>query len=133
GANTQVSAYIFNNYMEGNNQANTNRPQINMGTTMTTDTLKIVQNTIIGDRDLTSVGGIAVANLIGGNIRAIIDGNTIRDNRYGMTVVGNNAFAYIRNNVIEDNDTQGDPMLGGSGISLNTSAAAMEIVASGNE
>lgn len=133
GANTQVSAYIFNNYLEGNNQANSNRPQINMGTTMTTDTLKIIQNTIKGDRSLNKVGGIAVSNLIGGNIRAIIDDNIIYDNRYGMTVVGNNSFAYIRNNTIEDNDTQGSPNLGGSGISLSTSAAGMEVIASGNQ
>ena len=132
-ANTQVSAYIFNNYLEGNNQANSNRPQINMGTTMTTDTLKIIQNTIKGDRSLNMVGGIAVANLVGGNIRAIIDNNIIFDNRYGMTVAGNNSFAYIRNNTIEDNDTQGSPNLGGSGISLNTSSAGMEVIASGNE
>src|SRR5690606_2719770 len=66
GANQSVSAYIFNNYIEGNNQTNNNRPQINMGATMTTDTLKIIQNTIIGDRDMIMAGGIAVANLVGG-------------------------------------------------------------------
>ncbi|MEZ4792090.1 MAG: hypothetical protein R2783_01005 [Gelidibacter sp.] len=70
GANTLVSAYIFNNYMEGNNQANTNRPQINMGTTMVDPPLKIIGNTIKGNRNLTMVGGIAVANLIGGSINA---------------------------------------------------------------
>lgn len=132
-ANSQVSAYIFNNYMEGNNQSNSNRPQINMGTTTTTDTLKIIQNTIIGDPSLTQVGGIAVANLVGGSILAIIDNNIIQGNRYGMTVVGPNSFAYIRDNIIEDNDTQGDPFLGGSGISLNTATSGMEVIAYGNE
>ena len=132
-ANTQVSAYIFNNYLEANNLSNSNRPQINMGTTMLTDTLKIIQNTIKGDRSLTMVGGIAVSNLIGGSIRAIIDNNNIIDNRYGMTVVGSNSFTYIRNNIIEDNDTQGNPNLGGSGISLNTNSAGMTVIASGNQ
>ena len=45
-ANSEVSAYIFNNMIEGNNQANSNRPQINMGTTMANEPLQIVQNTM---------------------------------------------------------------------------------------
>ncbi|HNQ27836.1 MAG TPA: T9SS type A sorting domain-containing protein, partial [Aquaticitalea sp.] len=49
-----------------------------------------------------------------------------------MTIVGNNAFAYVRDNIIENNDTQGQPNLGGSGISLNTTSPPMEIIASGN-
>jgi hypothetical protein len=132
-ANSATSPYIFNNYIEGNNQANANRPQINMGTTMVSEPIQIVQNTIIGDRALTQVGGIAVSNFVGGNINAIIDNNIITDNRYGLTILGNNSFAYIRNNTIEDNDTQGSPNLGGSGISLNTSSAGMEVIASGNQ
>ncbi|WP_026756040.1 T9SS type A sorting domain-containing protein [Sediminibacter sp. Hel_I_10] len=133
GANNAVSAYIFNNYIEGNNQENSNRPQINMGATMTTDTLKIIQNTIKGDVSLTSVGGIAVANLVGGNVKAIIDDNIIQDNRYGITVVGGNSFAYIRDNIIEDNDTQNNPNLGGSGISLSNGSNSMDVVARGNQ
>ena len=133
GANSGVSPYIFNNYLEGNNQSNSNRPQINLGITTPTDTLKIIQNTIIGDRSLDMVGGIAVANFVGGSILTRIDDNTIVDNRYGMTIVGPNSFAYVTNNIIEDNDTQGLPNLGGSGINLNASTAGMEIIASGNE
>jgi len=132
-ANSSVSANIFNNYMEANNQSNSNRPQINMGPTMDTATLKIVQNTIIGDPSLDQVGGIAVANFVGGTILAVIEDNIIRDNRYGMTVVGSNAFVSIINNIIEDNNTQNIPNLGGSGISLNTSSGTQEIIATGNE
>lgn len=133
GANSATSPYIFNNYIEGNNQANSNRPQINMGTTLAEEPIQIIQNIIIGDRTLTMVGGIAISNFVGGTINAIIDDNIITDNRYGLTILGNNSFAYIRNNTIEDNDTQGTPNLGGSGISLNTSSAGMEIIASGNQ
>src|SRR5690554_5036798 len=121
-ANRQVSAYIFNNYMEGNNTANSNRPQINMGTTLATDTLKIIQNTIIGHPDNPRAGAIAVSNFTGGQVLAIIDDNIIQGNRYGITVAGANAFAYMRNNIIEDNNIEGNPNLGGSGISINTSA-----------
>ncbi|PVW17343.1 T9SS type A sorting domain-containing protein [Marixanthomonas spongiae] len=135
GANSEVSPYIFNNFLEGNNQSNSNRPQINLGITKPADTLRIMQNTIIGDRSLDQVGGIAIANFFGGSgqILARIDDNTIVDNRYGMTVVGSNSFAYVTNNIIEDNDTQGNPALGGSGISLNSASAGMEVIASGNE
>ncbi|GHC47122.1 T9SS type A sorting domain-containing protein [Ulvibacter litoralis] len=132
GANSDVSPLIANNYMEGNNQSNSNRPQINMGSTMTTTPLRIIENTIIGDPLLTQVGGIAVANLIGGAINAEIDGNIIQGNRYGMTIVGP-SFAYVRDNIIEDNNTQGNPGIGGSGISLNSSGGGMEVIASGNE
>jgi len=132
-ANNTVSAYIYNNHIEGNNQLNTNRAQINMGTTMVNDTLKIINNTIIGDTSLDMVGGIAVANLVGGTIRAIIDDNIIQDHRYGMTIVGPDSFAYIRNNVIEDNNTQNIPLQGGSGISLNTNSGTMEVIAEGNQ
>lgn len=132
GANSAVSPYIFNNYIEGNNKVNSNRPQINIGTTMATQSLQIIQNTIIGDRSLDQVGGIAISNFTGGAINAIIDDNIIRDNRYGLTILGGNTFAYVRNNVIENNDTQGNPNLGGSGISLNSSSSDYEVIASGN-
>ena len=133
GANSNVSPYIFNNYIEGNNQANSNRPQINMGTTMTTDPMQIIQNTIKGDRLLSMVGGVAISNFVNGAINAVIDDNIIVDNRYGIAILGDNASVLIKNNVIEDNDIQGSPNLGGSGISLNSSSEGMNIVASGNE
>src|SRR5699024_11610340 len=65
----------------------------------------------------TRVGDISVAALIGGNVNAIIHDNTIIDNRYGLTIAGPNVWAEIKGNLIEDNDTEGQPMLGGSGRS----------------
>ncbi len=132
GANQSVSAIIENNLIEGNNQTNNNRPQINMGATRVNDTLKIRNNTILGDRDLDQAGGIAVANLVGGALRVIIEGNIIKDNRYGITVVGPNSYALIKDNIIEDNDTQGNPNLGGSGINLNAPTGDMTVDATGN-
>lgn len=133
-ANRTVSARIINNYIEGNNTLNENRPQLNMGTTGE-DTLKIIGNTIIGDRALDRAGGIAVSNLLNSpeGINVIIEGNTIIDNRYGMTIAGGNAYAIIKNNIIEDNDTEGKPNLGGSGISLNAGADTQNITITGNE
>ena len=134
GATNLVSPCIFNNYIEGNNQANSNRPQINLGPTLESDPTEIIQNTIKGDRSLTQVGGISVSDLLSaGGVNAIIDDNVIIDNRYGMVIQSNNVSAFIRNNVIEDNNTQGNPNLGGSGISLLASVEGNVIVASGNE
>lgn len=131
GANQQVSAKILNNYLRANGQANENRPQINMGPTGA-DTLKIINNTIAGDRDLTKVGGISVSNFISGEVHATIIDNVIKDNRYGITVQGSNTNALIKANVIEDNDTQGQPNVGGSGISLNSSDDSQTITITDN-
>ncbi len=132
-ANSAVSAYIFNNMIEGNNQANSNRPQINLGTTLANEPLEIIQNTIIGDPALEQAGGIAIANFVGGNVNVVIDNNIIRGNRYGITILGINDSAEITNNIIEDNNIQGDPNLGGSGINLNSSTASEDVIISGNE
>ncbi len=132
-ANSQVSGRIAGNLIQGNNQSNSNRPQINLGTTMATETLEIINNQIIGDVTKNQVGGIAVANFTGGAILADISDNVIRDNRYGITILGGNAEVDITYNIIEDNNTQGDPLLGGSGINLNASTLGNNIVIIGNE
>ncbi|WP_179351928.1 T9SS type A sorting domain-containing protein [Winogradskyella vidalii] len=132
GATNEVSPYIFNNYIEGNNQANANRPQINMGITLVDDPIQIIQNTIIGDRSLDQAGGIGLSNFFGGVINAVIEDNIIRDNRYGIAILGDDVSANVTNNIIEDNDTQGNPNLGGSGISLNATSEGNIVVASGN-
>ena len=128
-ANSEVSATISGNYIEGNNILNANRPQINLGTTSVTSDLQILNNEIIGNIANTEAGGIAIANFVGGAIRAVIDGNTIRNNRYGITILGGNAIVQISNNVIEDNNIQDNPNLGGSGINLNSTTSDNEITA----
>lgn len=120
-ANASAYPHIIGNYIEANNLSNSNRPQINMGPTgAQNDTIRIENNIIIGDRNTTKVGGISVAALVGGKIRAKITGNEIRDNRYGIYIAGTEVWAEITDNQIEDNDTEGQPMLGGSGINLFT-------------
>ena len=133
GAN-QVAAPIFtNNYLEGNNTANANRPQINMSATGN-DTIKIIGNIIKGNRELILTGGISVTSFFGDPIKVLIENNTITDNRYGITIGGGNAVGYIRGNLIEDNNTQNLPNLGGSGISINaTGTNTMNLIASQNQ
>lgn len=134
GANQIVSARITNNFFEGNNISNGNRPQINMGPGGS-DTIKIVGNIIRGNRSLTRTGGISASSLLGGENRLIIDNNTITDNRYGINVQGATSSGYIRGNVIENNNTENNPNLGGSGISLSASGTSpiMNIIASRNQ
>jgi len=127
GANQEVPALIIGNLLDKNSQTNQNRPQINMGPTGA-DTLRIIDNTIIGDPSLTKVGGIAISNFVGANINTIIENNVIQNNRYGLTIAGPNANALIKGNIIEDNNTQNDPNQGGSGISVNSDTDSQNLV-----
>lgn len=132
-ANGDVSAQIINNYIEANSASNQNRPQLNMGPTGS-GTLKIIGNTIIGNRDLNMVGGISVAALIGDDLNALIEGNTIINNRYGINIQGSgSAKIQVTDNIIENNDTDGNPNTGGSGVSINSSNEDFQVNLTGNE
>lgn len=134
GATNSVSGNIVGNIIEYNNYFNNNRPQINMGPTRSDAPMRIADNIVLGDRDFILAGGIAVSNLIGtGTILAEIENNFIKDNRYGIAITGPNATVLIKDNVIEDNDTQGLPMQGGSGINLNGPTGGQNVTLTGNE
>lgn len=122
GANQSVALTFENNHLEGNNQDNSNRPQINMGPSGENQTTIIRNNTIIGNRANTRVGGISVSSLLNVVSFAQIENNTIRDNRYGITITGVTAGGNIINNIIENNNTENLPNSGGSGISISQTA-----------
>lgn len=126
--NIQCTPTIIGCTIEGNNTENSNRPQINLGASGTG--LAIIQdNIIIGNPEHDQAGGIAVASLFGVPSNVWIQGNTVRDNRYGIALFGNGIIGTIRDNIIIDNNTQGDPILGGSGINLNGSNSSSAVVA----
>jgi len=129
GVSSAVSVTLENNYLFGNNTDNSNAPQINIGMSIS-DSVKIINNTVIGNRDLTKVGGISVSMLTGGSTRFRIEGNTIKDNRYGITSTGGGASGIIKNNIIENNDTETNPNNGGSGIAIY---AAQDIIIRNNQ
>jgi len=129
GTSSGVSVTIENNYLFGNNTANANSPQINIGMSIS-DSVKIINNTVIGNRSLTKVGGIGVSMLTGGSTRFRIEGNTVRDNRYGVTTIGGGASGIIKNNILENNDAEINPNDGGSGISVY---AAQNIIIRNNQ
>jgi hypothetical protein len=130
-ANGDSSPQIINCYLFGNVSSNTNMPQINLGTSGE-DSIRIINCSIIGNAGYEKVGGIAVTTLAGGDLKCRIENNGIIQNRYGLTQYGSNIGSIIRNNVIEDNDTQGEPMLGGSGLNFYGNQTNQSIV-SGNK
>lgn len=125
-ANGSIAPTIINCTFTGNNLGNSNRPQINLGPSGV-DTIKIINNTITGYAENSKVGGIAVSNFFSGNAYALITGNTITNNRYGVTAVGT-FYSLISGNIIEDNNTQGDPSLGGSGININSGGENSHVI-----
>jgi hypothetical protein len=122
GSNINNAPKIYNCLFQGNNTTNQNVPQINLGATSSAggDTVKIINNQIL--RASTNSGGIGFLPL--GNLYAIVSGNIIRNNRYGLTFNGgSNINAVVSYNVIDSNNTQNDPNLGGSGISFTGGSA----------
>lgn len=126
-ANQEVALTFENNYVYHNNLANSNSPQINMGPSGNGVTI-IRGNTIIGDRNMTKVGGISVSSLLGVSNEFLIENNLIKDNRYGFTSTGGNTKGNILNNQILDNDTETIAMNGGSGINIYLAQNAPENV-----
>jgi len=124
GANIANAPKIIGCLFRGNNTLNLNVPQINLGATGDgLDTVQIINNQIL--RASTNSGGIGFLPL--GNLFAVIKGNVIKNNRYGLTFNGGaNINALISYNQIDSNNTQGDPILGGSGISFAGGSATSQ-------
>lgn len=127
-ANAQVAPVIENCYFFNNVTDNSNRPQINLGPSGAADTTMIRGNTLIGNPESVMVGGIGFTSLLGTQSHGVIENNLIANNRYGITATGNNIYTLIAYNNIIDNNTQNEPMLGGSGINLYSTGANMSTI-----
>lgn len=122
GANISNAPKIISCYFLGNNVLNQNVPQINIGATGA-DTCKILNCQIL--RASTNSGGIGFLPLAACNV--LINGNVIKNNRYGINLQGGNAIsAVISYNQIDSNNTQGNPALGGSGIAFSGGSASSQ-------
>lgn len=134
GSNINNAPKIYNCLFQANSTINASSlPQINLGATSTAgaDTVKIINNQIIGGNTLS--GGIGF--LPTGNVYAIISGNLIRKNRYGVTFNGgSNINAIVSYNVIDTNNIQNDPIQGGSGISFSggSPTSHQNVIVTGN-
>ncbi len=130
GANIANAPKIINCIFVGNNTQNANVPQINLGSSGT-DTVQILNNQIL--RASTNSGGIGFLPI--GDVRAVITGNVIKNNRYGLTFNGgSNINALVSYNQIDSNNTQNDPNLGGSGIAFSggSSTSHQNVIVTGN-
>lgn len=133
GANIANAPKIINCTFDGNNTLNQNVPQINLGATGATDTVKIINSIIKGDPANPQAGGLGWLPLAVANI--LIENCTIEDNRYGISLQAGNAInALVKNNIIRNNNIQGNPNLGGSGIAFagGTEGAHQNSIVTGN-
>jgi len=124
GANIASSPQIIDNEIYENNINNANVPQINWGATLSNPPMIIRGNKIRGL--YTNAGGIAM--LAVGSANVIIENNEIKFNRYGIALLSGNINAVINNNIIDSNNIQGNPALGGSGINLSGNSTLVAII-----
>src|SRR5690554_4874294 len=85
-ANGTIAPTIINCTFIGNGTLNQLRPQINIGPSGQ-DTIQIINNIITGYPEHDRVGGIAIAAL--SVTHAVISGNVITNNQFGITINGN--------------------------------------------
>ena len=122
GSNINNAPKIYGCLFDRNNTVNANVPQINLGTSGT-DTVRIFNSQILGGN--TNSGGIGFLPI--GNVYAIINGNIIRKNRYGLTFNGgSNINVIVSYNTVDSNNIQNDPNLGGSGIAFTGGSATSQ-------
>lgn len=113
------------------NSDNTNMPMINLTTPADNGPTIIRNNTIIGAKR-SMVGGISVSNMMGASMGdVVIEGNEVRDCRYGINVFGP-VNAQLRGNNLIDNRYEENPMNGGSAISCTAFSGLQNTIISGN-
>lgn len=136
-ANGQGSPSIVNCTFDENVKDGVNSPQINLGPG-SSDTIRIIGNNVDGTYCQGTVGGISIADLTGtGSTKALIQNNIVKNHRYGYNQQGMTIASVIEGNQFIDNNTEANPMNGGSGISIyglseNCSAIIRNNVITGN-
>lgn len=131
GGNVEVGIVFENNYLYDNNTKNANKPQINITSPGENGPLIVRNNTLIGTKR-TKVGAIFVGNLLGLPMsEVIIEGNTIRDHRYGIAASGPMKLKVV-NNMIIDNRYEPTPTKGGEALSMEDGTGQMEAYVEGN-
>ncbi len=130
-ANAFCGMTVTDCILSDNNTDNSNKPQINI-TTPAENGPTVISNNIITGAQRNMVGGIAVANMLGGEMGDVeISSNTITDHRYGINIFGP-MRTVIKDNKLIDNRYESNPMNGGSGISCTAFDGKESVVVSGN-
>ena len=129
-ANASNPILIENCFFQYNDAQNLNYPQLNL---TCSPSIIIRNNKVIGDRTKTLGGGIMVADLLGlfTNSNTLIENNEVTDNRYGIALYCSQK-AIVRNNQLLNNNTETNPMNGGSGINIYDPTGQQETMITGN-
>ncbi|RYU80795.1 T9SS type A sorting domain-containing protein [Hymenobacter persicinus] len=116
-ANRPTSPIIRNNLFAFNDTENANYPQINLGVGGPTPII-IQGNVVVGRYDMA--GGVSVSNLLGSSAvtQVQIRRNVIRNNRYGIAIIGSSINSFITQNVVENNNINPNAQTGGSGLNF---------------
>ena len=128
-ANASQPLTIKNCTFEMNSAANNNVPQINI---TAANPLTIEGCVINGNSVNNMVGGIGISNFAGFDADITISNCEIRNNRYGIGLVGPAANIRIKDCTLVNNCYETNPMNGGSGISLYDPYQQTKAVISGN-
>ena len=114
-ANASQPLTIKNCTFEMNSAANNNVPQINI---TAANPLTIEGCAINGNSVNNMVGGIGISNFMSYDADITVSNCEIRNNRYGIGLVGPAASIRIKDCTLVNNCYETNPMNGGSGISL---------------
>ena len=128
-ANASQPLTIKNCTFEMNSAANNNVPQINI---TAAKPLTIEGCAINGNSVNNMVGGIGISNFMSYDADITISNCEIRNNRYGIGLVGPAASIRIKDCTLVNNCYETNPMNGGSGISLYDPYKQTKAVISGN-
>ncbi len=130
---TNTPKIYYCEFKDNNTSTTSSLPHITLGGCGSlTDTCKIMSNQFLGGSIYS--GAIAIFP-VGPNSYVKISGNLIKKNRYGIVLQGGSAInALVSYNVIDSNNIQGDPLLGGSGINFagGSSTSHQNSVVTGN-
>ena len=128
GSSPIIEGCTFSN----NNTENTSpRNQINVGPQGANN--PVIRNNTIQNGPYFRTGAISLTALTtGASCAAIVEGNTIRNNSFGILSQGIDMTPRIRYNLIENNTINPDPMVAGSGISVQVGGPTNAPVITGN-
>lgn len=124
GANLYCGVLVEKCTFIDNNQANTNKPQLNISVGQELEV--IVKDCTFKGNKRTKVGGISINNMMSGkgSNKVLIENCDIRDHRYGINSIGPMSVT-VRGCKLIDNKYEENPMNGGSGISFTSVTTAI--------
>lgn len=113
-----------------NDTENGNYPQINLGVGNPLYPTRIERCRVIGSVATNMAGGIGISNLLGSSAltQVVVRRNIVRNNRYGVAVIGSNIQSYITQNLIEDNNVNPNAQTGGSGLNFQGTTTQTGVV-----